>query len=73
MPYITMLGLSFALARIRERIYLATRAHNIKMDEDDPLGEAIDDLQHLANAFYDAIEDNKLNKAMNSTKGNYDD
>jgi hypothetical protein len=43
------------------------------MNEDDPLREALDELRHLANVLYDAIEDESLNETINLTKGNYDD
>jgi hypothetical protein len=69
MPYITMRGLSLAIARIGTRIDSAIREHNIEMHEDDALKEALDDLKHISNALFDAIEDEKLNETMNLTKG----
>jgi uncharacterized protein YgfB (UPF0149 family) len=69
MPYITMRGLSRALSRIAEQIDSGIREHNIKMHEDEPLKEALDDLKHIANVLFDAVEDEKLN---NLTKGEQD-
>jgi hypothetical protein len=69
MPYITMRGLSLAISRIGNRIDSAIREHNIEMNEDDVLKEALDDLKHLASVLFDAIEDNQLNETMNLMKG----
>jgi hypothetical protein len=38
----------------------------LKKNTDDALKEAFDDLKHISNALFDAIEDEKLN---NLTKG----
>jgi hypothetical protein len=62
MSYITMRGLSLVIARIGERIEWAARLHNIDMNEDEPLQEAIDELKHLANVLFDATEDESLNR-----------
>jgi hypothetical protein len=62
MPYITMQCLSLAIARIGKRIESELRARNIEADKGDPLKEACDDLQHLANVLHDAIEDEELNE-----------
>ncbi|MDR0580919.1 MAG: hypothetical protein LBG04_02280 [Holosporaceae bacterium] len=61
MHYITMRGLSLAIARIGEQIESAIRERHIEMNEDDTLKEALDDLKHIANVLYEAIEDEKLN------------
>ncbi|MDR3186996.1 MAG: hypothetical protein LBT63_01005 [Holosporaceae bacterium] len=62
MPYISMQNISLAIARIGTRIDSAIREHSIEMNEDDALKEALDDLKHLANVLYDAIEDESLNE-----------
>jgi hypothetical protein len=70
MPHITMRDLSVAIAEVRKRINSAERAHRtIKMYEDDPLIEALSDLNHIVNVLSDVIEDEKLN---NLTKGEQD-
>jgi hypothetical protein len=64
MPYITMRGLSLAITRIGERIESAIHERHIKMNEDDALKEALDDLKYIANVLFDAVEDEKLNERI---------